>query len=161
MHCPFAGERINAPAIARRVPLGFDRQTGGQQAFPEPVFQHLGLDQGNRVGFCFDLMRQGIDRALQFAWRHRRRKQEGAPAAVGPGLECLEILGFDARHASQTLADRVETKQLGLHLAEFDRHGVEVFPHEVLGSLCFFRIHRRNRSCRNGSRISAAWRTVT
>ena len=66
MHRPFTGEGIDAPAIARRIPLCFDRQAGGQQALPDPVLEHLGLDHGNRIGLRFDLICQRIDRTLQF-----------------------------------------------------------------------------------------------
>jgi hypothetical protein len=94
MHGPLAGEGIDAPAIGRGVPLRLDRQAGGQQALPDAVFQQLRFDHRNRVGLGFHLLRQGVDRALQFASRHRLGKHQRPAATVGLGSKALSSWGL-------------------------------------------------------------------
>jgi hypothetical protein len=44
-----------------------------------------------------------------------------------------EFAGLQAGKRRKALAQGVQTHQLGLHLAELHRHGVEIFPEKFLG----------------------------
>jgi hypothetical protein len=60
------------------------------------------------------------------------------PPRPGEPVETGLLGRLDARELGQSAAERVELDELGLHLAELDRHGIDVLPHELLAARDFF-----------------------
>ena len=137
VHRHLAGDRIDPPAEARRVPAAErHRQRGRRQLLLHARVEQLRFEHAVEVGAGLGVAGEEVELAAEVAEReivHRHRNERRAAA---PGnLAEPEVARPDAGDGREALAERVEAHQLRLHLAELDRHRVQVLPQEVLRAL--------------------------
>ena len=128
------GDTLLAPRTSLLVPGGL----GGRLA----VYQ-VGLPIGLRAGGALRKQRRGEElteeeRVALGHWQRLSVWRKGiavgafAIGTFGLGFDLLEIVRLHAGHAAHAFADGFQAHQLGLQIADFFSHGVEVLAHEAV-----------------------------
>ena len=91
------------------------------------------------------MVRQRSELVAELGEREVLRRHEGRRrAAQAGGLGEAELLRANAGERGEPLAERIQARELRLHLAELHRHGVQVLLHEGAATLGFGFLRRQH-----------------
>ena len=134
VHGVLSGNRIDAPAEAGGIPMDVDRFDRGHELFFHLGVEQLVFEDTHVVVTVFHMLGKRVELPGEIVHGQvLHRDGGGQRAAATRGLAHAELLRFDARERRQALAQRIQAHQLRLHLAQPDRHRVQILAHEVLG----------------------------
>ena len=139
MHRPLAGKRIDAAAEARGVVRRLHRHaSSAASVFFTACSKSCASSTPSMSVRVSTLAREHRELVAELGEREVLRRHQGrGRAAQARRFGKAEFLRPEAGERRQALAQRVQARELRLHLAQLDRHRVEVLLHEGAVALGF------------------------
>src|SRR6266487_2806542 len=145
VHCEHAVKGVDAPAVAGGAPPRVDWRNRRHELLLHLGVEQLRLEDPEGVAPVFHLPGKLVEVPVEF--RHReilRWDARHRATAAGRHVE-PKYPGLQARKGRQAFAERVQAHELGLHLAELHRHGVQIFSQEFFRFAPLRFLRRRNQ----------------